>query len=110
MTSKECAKAWKMVVSIYDETRDETPAVTMQRIIKELGKQQAMEVFATVVAMKKDDGRISDKNKEAMNAVEYNHESAVWGNGNPMVYAGLDFIHPAHINQLITELIKNEQN
>lgn len=29
-----------------------------------------------------------------------------WRSGNPIIYAGLDNIHTAHINQLITELRK----
>ncbi len=106
MTPKECADAWKTVVKIYKETRDETPTITMQEIIKELGQKHTKEVFATVAAIKKYDGRIYGRNREIMNATEYNYESSAWERGNPMIYAGLDDIHTEHINQLITELIE----
>ena len=104
MTPKECADAWKKVVSIYNETRDTTPATTVKKIVDLLGIRKTKEVFATVASIKKADGRIYGKNREFMESIPVNPECCVWERSNPIIYAGLDDIHTAHINQLITEL------
>lgn len=104
MTAKECAEAWKKVVSIYNATREETPKSTINGIIEVLGEKKTEEVFATVAAIKKHDGRIYGKNREYMNSIPVDPEIVEWRSGNPVIYAGLDDIHTSHINQLITEL------
>ena len=104
----ECAGAWKEVVKIFNDTRDAGPCVTMQKIIDNLGKEKTKEVFATVAAIKKHDGRIYGKNREYTENIQVNPDSVLW-NGNAMCYAGLDDIHTTHINQLITELRKYDQ-
>lgn len=104
MTSTECAAAWKEVVQIYNETCTETPKTTMNKIIERLGTEKTKEVFATVAAIKKHDGRIYGVNRKFMDEIPVNPESVEWQHGNRMIYAGLDDIHTAHINQLITEL------
>lgn len=106
MTSAECAETWKEVVRIYNETRESTPEVTVDKIIDALGIEKTKEVFATVAAIKKHDGRIYGKNREYMNSIPVNPKSAERNHENRMVYAGLDDIHTTHINQLITELKK----
>ena len=105
MTPEECAKAWKTVVQIYKDTRETNPKATIQKIVDTIGLDAAVDVFAVVVYIKKHDGRISEKNKHFMNKIIFNTECVKMKNGNPMLYAGLDAIHPAHINQLVTELI-----
>ena len=108
MTPAECASAWKVVVHIYNDTRETTPDATMNKIIDSLGIEKTKEVFATVASIKKNDGRIYGKNREYMNSISVNPVSVVWSHENRMIYAGLDDIHTAHINQLITELRKME--
>ena len=100
MNAKEIANIWKEVVKIYNNTRENNlPEKTMEEIIRKFGLEKTKEVFATVAAIKKHDGRIYGKNREYMNSIPVD-------SGNPVVYAGLDDIHTTHINQLITELRK----
>ena len=108
MTAVEIANAWKEVVQIYNDTRDLNPEATMNEIIDALGVEKAKEVFATVAAIKKHDGRIYGKNREYMDSIPVDAEIVEWRFGNPVIYAGLDDIHTAHINQLITELRRHD--
>lgn len=106
MSAKEIASAWKEIVRIYNETRELTPEATLCEIIHKLGVKQTEEVFATIAAIKKHDGRIYGANRDYMNSIPVNSEIVEWRSGNPVIYAGLDDIHTTHINQLITELRK----
>ena len=107
MNANEIAKAWKEIVRIYNETREiAPPESTMCDIIHKFGVKKTEEVFATVAAIKKHDGRIYGKNREYMNSISVDPEIVEWRSGNPVIYAGLDDIHTTHINQLITELRK----
>lgn len=106
MNSKEIASAWKEIVRIYNATREKTPTVTMCEIIHKYGVKQTEEVFATIAAIKKHDGRIYGANRDYMNSIRVDNANVKWGSGNPVMYAGLDDIHTTHINQLITELRK----
>ena len=73
-------------------------------IIHKFGIKKTEEVFATIAAIKKYDGRIYGKNRDYMNSIPVDSQIVEWRSGNPVIYAGLDDIHTAHINQLITEL------
>lgn len=106
MTTYACATAWKEVVRIYNETRETNPKTTMNQIIEHLGIDNTKEVFATIAAIKKHDGRISRINREYMNGIPVNPRCMEYNYNNPILYAGLDDIHMAHIDQLITELRK----
>lgn len=106
MNAKEIANAWKEIVRIYNETREQSPEATMCEIVQKFGVKQTEEIFATVSAIKKNDGRIYGKNREYMNSIPVDSKIIEWRSGNPVIYAGLDDIHTAHINQLITELRK----
>lgn len=106
MNAKEIANAWKEIVRIYKETRNTSPETTMNEIVGVFGITKTKEVFATVSAIKKHDGRIYGKNREYMNGIPVDSEIVEWRSGNPVIYAGLDDIHTTHINQLITELRK----
>lgn len=111
MKPKQCAENWKAVCCIYESTISENkPKATMSKIIETLGIEATKEVFATVSAIKKHDGRIYGRNRDYMNSISVNPDSLNWEFGNPMIYAGLDDIHPAHINNLITELRLLDQN
>lgn len=111
MNAKEIADIWKEVVKIYNDTREiNLPEKTMSEIIRKFGLEKTKEVFATVAAIKKHDGRIYGKNREYMNSIPVDPEIVEWRSGNPVVYAGLDDIHTTHIDQLITELRKLDCN
>lgn len=108
MNVKECANAWKTVVSIYKDTDTQTalPKETMRQIVDKLGIEDTYTVFSTVAKIKEWDGRIYGIARETMNATPYVPEAVVNSSGNIMMYAGLDEIHSAHINQLIEALIE----
>lgn len=106
MNANEIASTWKEIVRIYNETRTTTPETTMNEIVGTFGITKTKEVFATVAAIKKHDGRIYGKNREYMNSIPVDPEIVEWKSGNPVIYSGLDDIHTTHINQLITELRK----
>lgn len=106
MNAKEIANAWREIVQIYNETRELTPKTTVCEIIRSFGVKQTKEIFATISAIKKHDGRIYGENREYMNGIPVDKEAIEWRRGNPVIGAGLDDIHTAHINQLITELRK----
>ena len=106
MTTYQCAKVWKEVVRIYNETRETNPKTTMNQIIEWLGIDNTKEVFATIATIKKYDGRISHINREYTNSIPVNRLCIRPLRDNPVIYAGLDDIHMAHIDQLITELRK----
>ena len=107
MNAKEIADIWKEVVKIYNDTREiNLPEKTMNEIIRKFGLEKTEEVFATVAAIKKHDGRIYGSNRDYMNNIPIDPENVEWKNGNPVIYAGIDDIHTSHINQLITELRK----
>lgn len=107
MSAVECEEAWQKVCEIYDSTREEnSPAVTMEAIIKELGIEKTKEVFAVVSKIKKNDGRIYGRNREFMDSIPTDPAISEWSRENPMIHAGLDHIHTAHISNLITELRK----
>lgn len=105
MTPKECVDAWKVVCEQYDATIPENkPGTTMSKIIDVLGEEKTREVFATVAAIKAYDGRISRYNRQYLTSIEVNPESIAWSLENPMSNAELDYIHTAHIDNLISEL------
>lgn len=110
LNPKETAQIWKAIVNIYNETRDENnPTYTMKTILERWEYPKVKETFATVAKIKKHDGRIYGRNRDVMNATETNPDAVEWRYGNPMVIKQLDDIHPAHINQLISELLKVER-
>ena len=107
MNANEIAEAWKEIVKIYNETKEIAPPEgTLCDIIHKFAIKKTEEVFATIAAIKKYDGRIYGKNRDYMNSIPIDSQIIEWRSGNPVIYAGLDDIHTAHINQLITELRK----
>ena len=107
LNAKECAEKWKKVIQIYEETfPDNNPSITMKKIIEELGLDDTKEVFATVAAIKKKDGRIYGTNRAFMDGIPVNPDAIKWESGNPMISSRLDDIHTTHIDNLITELRK----
>ena len=100
MNAKEIANIWKEVVKIYNNTREiNLPEKTMSEIVQSFGLEKTKEVFATVAAIKKHDGRIYGKNREYINSIPVDSENVEWRSGNPVVYAGLDDIHNSNITE-----------
>lgn len=105
MKSDELAAIWKEIVCIFKGRKyNETPNEVMDTIIQTFGMEKTEEVFATVAIIKAGDGRIYGLNRDYMDSIPVNPDAVRWGHGNCMIYAGLDEIHPTHINQLITQL------
>ena len=104
MDRKEFKEAWNTVVKIYEETRFEVrgPELATQKIVEALGRDKALEAFATVVQWKKWDGRISSRNRERLGEIEINSDNLSVN----AAFSGLDKIHTAHIDQLIDYLYK----
>ena len=109
MNAKEITDIWKSVVKIFRNTKQGGPKITVNAIIEQFGIEDTKEVFATVTAIKQHDGRINRKNREYMDTVPVNLQNIKINSENPVMYAGLDDIHTAHINQMITELRHMDQ-
>ena len=109
MTPSETATVWRSIVYIYNETREKGPKETMQKILERWDLADVKETFATVAKIKEHDGRIYGLNRKAMASTPTNPEAVERVFGNPMFTAGLDDIHPAHIHQMITELLHAEK-
>ena len=109
MNGKECADKWKMIVSAYKEnirSGDSRPDNTMDRILDVMDVESAHTAFAAVAAVKSYDGRISPRNRNFLAEASIPDECRKWDHSNPMVYAGIDEIHMAHVDNLVTELRK----
>lgn len=104
MNNEQIANAWKEIVSIHKSEMNETPETEINKIIRNIGLKNTKEVFATIAAIKKNDGRIYGKNREYINTISINQEATEWKNSNPIIYAGIDDIHSTHINQMIEVL------
>ena len=106
MTPEKCYEAWKRIIEIYDDEREKSnrPDYTMNRIIEEFGKEDTYTIFSTIAEIKRHDGRIYGRNRDVMNATPFVVEcidfSSRWR------LRDTDHIHTAHINNLISELVK----
>ncbi len=107
-TTKDLKNLWFKVREIYHTSFDarEIPEQTMNKIVDDIGLDAAVEVFAAVAQIKKHDGRIYGKNREWTNSIQITQDALQWDYGNELIQAGLDDIHTAHVDQLITELRK----
>ncbi len=110
-TPKELKDLWIEVRNIYHASVDanEIPSQTMSTIIDSIGLDATVEMFSAVAQIKKHDGRIYGANREWTNSIEVNPDALKREYGNEFIYAGLDDIHTAHINQIITELRKMKE-
>lgn len=104
MTGNEIKDCWDKIITAYKET--ERPDHCIQRVLEEMNLEEALETFAAIAQIKSHDGRIYGKNRDEMEKISVDESCLKWEHGNPLVYKGLDEIHPTHINQLITELLK----
>lgn len=106
LNAKETAIIWMEVKKLFNETRDRTPKDTVDELLKKYNIQQLKEVFAGVTKLKKHDGRIYGKNREEMEKIQTDPLCEEHSHDNPLLGCGMDDIHTAHINQMITELLR----
>lgn len=109
MTGKEFANNWQKVIAIYNDTKDKTPKYTADNIIRQFGKQEALTIFSTIAQIKRYDGRIDRRLREALKDIPYIEEAVDRGDGYPIECKGLDDIHTTHISQIIEELLKERE-
>lgn len=101
------ATIWVDICHIFDTTRETNPQTTMKAILDKYSLQEVAETFAAVTKYKKHDGRIYGKNREEMERITTEPILSEHSHANPLLETcKLDYIHTAHINQLITELRK----
>lgn len=102
---KEIAKVWDGIVEVYKETIPQNnPQITVAAIYKKFDKAKANEAFATIAEIKKHDGRVTPWSRKKLSSIPVNPDCTVWDSNNPMLRTDLDYIHTAHIDNLITEL------
>ena len=108
LEAKQVANIWKRICEIYDETRETNrPDVTMEKILYEIDMNGVLEAFSAITKYKKHDGRIYGNNRKEMEMIETDPLLEECSHNNPLVNTyKLDHIHTAHINNLITELLK----
>lgn len=110
ITLKRCATCWKKICATFKEYRfDGTPKETIDKILEQMSFEEARTTFAVIAALKRHDGRIWGYNREWMNKTPLPEGATDWSHSNPMLNTNLmDEIHPAHIDQLISELRRRE--
>lgn len=100
---------WQDIVRICGNTMDLTPQITVDEILKQYSLEDTIYTFVIVSAIKKHDGRIYGNNRKFMDSISIDPVYAEMTVENPMKGCGLDEIHTAHINQMITELRKRSE-
>ena len=88
---------------------DLTPQITVDEILKQYSLEDTIYAFAVISAIKKHDGRIYGDNRKFMDSISIDPVYAEMTAENPMKGCGLDEIHTAHIDQMITELRKRSE-
>lgn len=101
------AKVWERVNWIYkNRTEESKPADLLKEVRGEFGDPLVVETFAAVAQLKHYDGRIYGMNRKWTDSIEVNPDAIKWDYDNPLIRAGVDDIHTANVNLLITELRK----
>lgn len=108
----EVAENWKEIVSIFRDFENDKKERCSKygwenmvgTIISKLTYENAIETFAVISAIKKNDARIYGLNRVFMRSVPFIPEAAEYNRYNPVIYAGLDDIHTTYINRIITIL------
>lgn len=107
ISTKEMDAVWADIVKAYRDTMLLTPRDTVDRILKERDYDVVVETFSAVTRLKKGDGRICRRNRAWMESIPVMPECYDWidpANHRTYRLHGLDDIHTAHIDQLISEL------
>ena len=110
MTCEELRTAWQTFVEIYRNERrtSNNYVITAYKCVEQLGMETMLELMATVVAIKQNDGRFYPENRKFLDKIPKNQEAVNVTAGNPFIYVNpnLDSVHSAHLNQIISELRK----
>lgn len=101
MNKKELNEVWEKITQIYDKTVETNPKSTAERVIREIGSDDAKEAMALAITIKAWDGRISDGNKKYWTAL-----GKEYGFTENMSLSKIDAIHPAHLDQIAEEMKK----
>jgi len=88
---------------------EEGPIVTVDKVVEKYGLDNTINTFVIVSGIKKSDGRIYGENRKFMDSVLSSPMFWEWKTDYHMRDCGLDDIHTAHINQMITELRKRSE-
>lgn len=107
MTCKELTEVWKDLAAIYHQERrsgSDRPDVTLDGCISRHGRDAVAETLATVVRLKDYDGRISPENRRWAAGIACNPVAISRTDRNSFLYAGLDEIHMAHLDQLVSAI------
>lgn len=93
-------EAINRVERIFDETRDQGPEATANRLVEELGEEAANRAVATLVNRAEGDGRISGQNADwARNVNGALSRDQALNRG-----VGSDRIHRTHVDQLASAM------
>lgn len=97
---------WKKIVHAFDLAREHEkgPAVTAKHLLKTVDNSFLFRTLAAYCKIRSHDGRISDRNRKWLSSVEVRSDVIEWKSGNPVCKAGWDDIHPANLDQIMTEL------
>lgn len=105
--ARDYAEVWGIVNGIYkNRTEESKPADPIEEIRGLFGDPLVVETFAAVAQLKHYDGRIYGRNRKWTDSIEVDPEAIKWDYDNPLVRAGVDDIHTANVDLLITELRK----
>ncbi len=99
------AEVWAAVNDLYKNRPDGAkPSELIKVVLNRFGELMVVETFSAVAQLKKGDGRIYGKNREWTDSMTVVPEALKWDPRNPLIRAGVDEIHTANVNVLITEL------
>lgn len=100
LNAAKIADNWRKVVEIKNSSKGHRPDLDAKSIVDTLGLEPTLETFSCIVRIKKNDGRIYGKVREYFSKIEVDESAAVYEIENPVIRAGLDDIHPTHIQQI----------
>lgn len=104
---KELISGWNTIKEAYDATRAENnPETTAKEILGHMSYEEFYCVMNAFVHIKKGDGRLSNRNRSMLCAHDKYRDFFEWDRENPFIRAGLDHIHTAHIDNLISAVLK----
>lgn len=96
---------WNVVVERYKAQDNGNPADLIKSLLGDYSDDLVKETFVAVAQLKAHDGRIYGDNRKWTDSIEVDPVATEYTRENMLFRRGyLDYIHTAHINQLITEL------
>lgn len=116
---KRLRAVWEEIIDCYNETCESGPDATLNAILQKESLSDVVTVFSIVAQIKIHDGRIYGVNRDYMNerfttfANEHSDMarlSTKLTHDNPFFYGGLDKIHTAHIDNMISAIRTHIRN